>query len=85
VSQYDEFNEDEYQARLNNKTFLRIVGLAKSHGRWLVSFIIAIAFVSAFDSYFTFLSKQIIDSGILAGNKQALVRIVITYGSLIIL
>jgi ATP-binding cassette subfamily B protein len=85
VSQYDEFNEDEYQSRLNNKTFLRIIGLAKPHWRWLVSFIIAIAIVSALDAYFTFLSKQIIDLGILAGNRQALVRIVITYGSLIIL
>jgi ATP-binding cassette, subfamily B, bacterial len=83
--QYDEFNEDEYQAKLNNKTFLRILGLAKSHWRWLISFIIAIAIVSSLDSYFTFLSKQIIDSGILAGNKQALVRIVVTYGSLILI
>jgi ATP-binding cassette subfamily B protein len=85
MSQYDEFNEDQYQSQLNNKTFLRIIGLAKPHWRWLVSFIIAIAVVSSLDAYFTYLSKQIIDTGILAGNKQALVRIVVTYGSLIIL
>ncbi len=85
MPQYNEFNEDEYQSQLTSKTFLRIIGLAKPHWRWLVGFIVAIAIVSSLDAYFTFLSKQIIDTGIVAGNKQALVRIVTIYGSLIIL
>ena len=83
MSQFDEYDED-YESQLTNRIFIRIMSLAKPHWRWLLGFIAAIAAVSFLDSYFTYLSKQIIDSGISAGNKQALVRIVITYGSLII-
>jgi ATP-binding cassette subfamily B protein len=36
------------------------------------------------DSYFTFLSKRIVDEGILAGDRAALVHLVTTYGSLIV-
>jgi len=38
--------------------------------------------VSGFESYTTFLSKRIVDEGILAGDRVALTRIVITYGTL---
>ncbi len=83
MSQFDDF-EDDYQSQLTNRVFTRIMGLAKPHWRWLLGFIAAIAVVSILNSYFTYLSKQIINSGITAGNKQALIRIVITYGALII-
>ena len=45
---------------------------------------LTIALVSAMGSYFTFLSKRIVDEGILTGDRAALTRIVITYGLLII-
>ena len=47
-------------------------------------FLITIGFTSVIDSYFTFLSKRMIDEGIIAANRQALIQISITYGGLIV-
>jgi ATP-binding cassette subfamily B protein len=41
--------------------------------------------VSAIDSYTTFLSKRIIDEGIIAGSREAIVNVIIIYGSIILL
>lgn len=78
------FEEEEFSTSFNGKTLLRILGLTKSHWKWVVGFVIAITYVAALDSYFTFLSKRIIDEGIVAGNQEVLVQIVLTYGVLIL-
>jgi ATP-binding cassette subfamily B protein len=84
VSDEFEFEEEEFTAQFNGRTLLRILALTKPHWPWVVGFLVAIAVVSALDSYFTFLSKRMIDEGILPGDKQVLTRIVLTYGSLIV-
>jgi ATP-binding cassette subfamily B protein len=84
VSEEYEFEEEEFTTQFNGRTLLRILGQTRPHWKQLVAFVIAVAVVSALDSYFTFLSKRMVDEGILAGDKQALTRIVLTYGSLII-
>ena len=81
---HNEFEEEEFTTQFNGKTVLRILAQAKPHWPWFVGFLIAIAFVSGMDSYFTFLSKQIVDDGILAIDRGALVRLVTIYGSLIV-
>jgi ATP-binding cassette subfamily B protein len=83
VSDY-QFEEEEFTAEFNGKTFLRILGTTRSHWKWVVGFLLAVAFISALDSYFTYLSKLIIDEGILASDKEALLALVIQYGILII-
>ncbi|RME54144.1 MAG: ABC transporter ATP-binding protein, partial [Caldilineae bacterium] len=50
----------------------------------MLTYLVCIALVAVVDSYFTFLSKRIIDEGILAGDQEALLRIVIQYGALIL-
>ena len=84
MSEEYEFEEEEFTTQFNGRTVLRIVAQAKPHWPWLVGFLITIAAVSALDSYFTFLSKRMVDEGILAGDREVLIRIVLTYGSLII-
>ncbi len=79
-----EFEEEEFTTEFNGRTVLRILAQTKPHWPWLVGFLLSIAFVSLLDSYFTYLSKQIVDEGILAGNRAALTRIVTTYGLLIV-
>jgi len=79
-----EFEEEEFSTKFNGKTVMRILAQAKPHWRWLLGFLLAVAFVSAMDSYFTFLSKRIVDEGILAGDRETLTRIVATYSSLIL-
>ncbi|MBE0685154.1 MAG: ABC transporter ATP-binding protein [Anaerolineaceae bacterium] len=81
----DEYLEEEdFQTKFTGKTFLRILGLTKPHWKWVVGFLIAIASVSGLDSFFTYLSKRIIDEGIVAGNKDALVGILTIYGALLV-
>jgi ATP-binding cassette subfamily B protein len=82
MSEY--FEEEEFSTEFNGQTLLRILAQAKPHWQWVVGFMLTIAFVSGLDSFFTFLSKRIIDEGILAGDKAFLSRIVTLYGGLIV-
>jgi len=84
MSEDFEFEEEEFSTQFNGRTMLRILGLATAHWRWLAGFVVCIALVSGLDSFFTFLSKQIIDQGITAGDKTALTRIAGLYGGLIV-
>ncbi len=79
-----EFREEEFSAEFNGQTVLRILGLTKPHWPWLIGFILTIGIFSALDAYFTYLGKQIIDDGILAGDRVALFQIVRTYALLTI-
>jgi len=77
------FEEEEFTTEFNGKTLLRILAQVKSHWPWFIGFVLTIALVSLLDSYFTFLSKRIVDEGILAGDRTALMDIVTQYGLLI--
>ncbi len=79
-----EFEEEEFTTQFSGGTVLRILAQTKPHWPWLVGFLVSIAFVSWLDSYFTYLSKRIVDEGILAGDRAALTRIITTYGLLIV-
>ena len=79
----DYFEEEEFTTQFSGKTIARILSQVKPHWPWLVGFMLTIALVSALDSYYTFLSKRIVDEGILAGDRAALTQIVVTYGLLI--
>ncbi len=78
-----EFEEEEFTTQFNGQTALRILAQARPHWPWLVGFVFSIASVASLDSLFTFLSKRIIDEGILAGDLDALTRLGLTYAGLI--
>lgn len=77
----DYFEEEEFQTQFNGKTFKRILSLIIPHMKWVIGFLVTIALVSAMDAIFTYLSKQIIDQGIMQQNAQVLVKILIIYAS----
>lgn len=79
-----EFIEEDFSTEFNGQTVLRILGLTKPHWPWLIGFVVTIGVVSALDAYFTYLGKQIIDDGILAGDRVALFQIIRTYALLTI-
>jgi ATP-binding cassette subfamily B protein len=79
------FEEEEFTTQVTRKTIYRIFLEAKSHWQWVIGFILMISLVSIIDSYFTFLSKRIIDEGILAKNAEVLRSIITQYGLLILL
>lgn len=79
------FEEEEFSGSgFNGRTLLRVVAQLRPHWRWALGFLIAVAIVSALESYFTFLSKRIIDEGIIAGNREVLVSILVQYGLLML-
>lgn len=84
MSDYEEFEEEEYSSQFDNRTFTRIIGLLKPHKLWVFGFLAMIVVVSIIDSYYTFLGKRIIDEGIIARSLSALKYYATIYGSLII-
>jgi ATP-binding cassette subfamily B protein len=79
------FEEEEFTTQFNGSTLLRILSQTRPHWRWVAGFMVAITIVAFIDAYTTFLSKRIIDEGIIAQNKQALIHIVTLYGSVILI
>ncbi len=79
------FEEEEFSSQFNGKTVLRILAQTLPHWKWVAGFLLAILITSMLDGYFTFLSKRIIDEGITAADKTALVKIVTQYGLLILI
>jgi ATP-binding cassette, subfamily B, bacterial len=81
------FEEEEFESQKNFdlRTFRRIFGQLKPYWRWVFGFLAAILMVSFLDSYFTYLSKRIIDEGILGKNFGAIQNIVAVYAILILI
>ncbi|RME82176.1 MAG: ABC transporter ATP-binding protein [Caldilineae bacterium] len=85
MSETIHFEEEEFTTQFNGRTLIRILAQAKPHWKLTAVFLITIALVSALDSYFTFLSKRMIDEGIVPRNGERLLNIAVQYGGLIIL
>ncbi|MFO7682439.1 MAG: ABC transporter ATP-binding protein [Chloroflexota bacterium] len=78
------FEEEEFDTQFNGQTVLRIIKQGLKHWPLMVMFLFTVGMVSFLDSYFTFLSKRIMDEGIIAGDVSALTSIIIQYGALIL-
>lgn len=79
-----QFSEEEFETSLSWRTIVRILGLTKPHWRWLVGFLAMIIMVSGVESYRTYVSKQIIDQGIIARDQAALTTSAMIYGGLVL-
>jgi ABC-type multidrug transport system fused ATPase/permease subunit len=79
-----EIEEEEFTSEVTWTVLKRIAGVMKPHTRWVVGFLVTIALTSALDSFFTYLSKQIIDQGIIAEDIVALKRLAVIYGGFLI-
>ena len=78
------FEEEEFSTEFNGQTVKRIAAQTRPYWKWVAGFLGLIAFVSFQDSFFTYLSKLIIDEGIVAGNPQRLTQLITLYASLIV-
>ncbi len=54
----------------------------RPYWHWALGLMLLIACTSVLDSYFTYLSKQIVDEGILKGNQALLMHLLLRYGGL---
>jgi ATP-binding cassette subfamily B protein len=79
-----ELEEEEYTSHLTGAVFKRILQLLKPHWKWVLGFLITIALTSSTDAYFTYLNKNIVDTGINMKDTAALMRIAKLYGSIIV-
>lgn len=78
------FEEEEFHTKFDGKVFRRILSLTNPHLKWLIGFLVTIAGVAVLDAISTWLSKRIVDDGIIAGNVEVLTRIMIMYAGLIL-
>jgi ATP-binding cassette, subfamily B, bacterial len=78
------FEEEDFTSKVNGNTLRRVLGLLRPHWKWALGFLIAVGAVSTLESYFTYLSKRIVDEGIIAGNRDALVSILMQYGLMMV-
>jgi ATP-binding cassette subfamily B protein len=77
--------EEEFSTKFDGKTLLRILGLVRPYRGRVLGFVLCVVAVAAIGSTMTFVNKQIVDDGILAGNRDALTRLAINYGILNVL
>jgi ATP-binding cassette subfamily B protein len=75
-----ELEEEEHTSQLTAPVFRRILTLLKPHWKWVLGFLITIALTSALDAYFTYLNKQIVDTGIVLGDKARVMQLAVIYG-----
>jgi len=78
------FEEEEFTTEFNGKTLKRIARQTKPYWRWVAGFLLLISLVSFLDSIFTYISKLVIDEGIVPGDPQRLVQLFAVYGSLLL-
>ncbi|RME50533.1 MAG: ABC transporter ATP-binding protein [Caldilineae bacterium] len=78
------FEEEDFTTQFNGRTLRRIFRLVLPHWRWVVGFVLLIGLVAVLDSVFTFISKLIIDEGIVARNPARLRELIVLYGGLIV-
>jgi ATP-binding cassette subfamily B protein len=84
VSNPHEFEEEEFTTQFNGRTLQRILAQTKPHWPMLVGLVVLIAAAAFLDSLFTYMSKRLIDEGIVARNREAITNIILLYGSLIV-
>jgi ATP-binding cassette subfamily B protein len=79
------FEEEEFTTEFNGKTFLRLGKELKPFWYYVLGTVGCIGFTALFDSIFTFLNRQLIDTGIMQQNPDQIRVILVQYGGLALL
>jgi ATP-binding cassette subfamily B protein len=79
-----QFEEEDFVSQVNGQVLKRILAQARPHWPMMLGFLLAIALVSIVEGYMTFLSKRMIDEGILSGNREQLMALAWKYLALIV-
>lgn len=80
MSEHEHFEEEEFDTEFNGQTVLRILRLGLLRWPLMFGYLLSMVITSIFDGYLTFLSKRIVDEGIVAGNADQLWRLILQYG-----
>ncbi len=77
------FEEEDFQGtKVKSSTLLRILSQVRPYKWRVVAFVLSIASVSVLESTLTWLTMQIIDRGIVPGDRQALTELLTVYGAI---
>jgi ATP-binding cassette subfamily B protein len=79
------FEEEEFNTQFNGKTIKRIAQQARPHWKLVVGFLLLIGVVSVQDAIFTYISKMIIDEGIVPGDRARLIELITIYAGMILI
>lgn len=79
-----QFEEEEFTTQFNGKTIKRIAAQAKPYKLWVIGFILFVALVSVNDAVFTYISKLIIDEGIIPADTTRMTELFVLYAILIV-
>ncbi len=85
MSDNNYFEEEEFTTEFNGQTVWRILQQALPHWPLLTGVVVLISAMSVVESYQTYLSKRIIDEGIVAGDMDILAQLVFEYGVLVLI
>ena len=80
--QPNQFEEQDFSTEFNGRVIWRMFQQVLPYWHWVLGFVLMIAGTSFTDSYFTYLSQQIIDEGIIAGNVAVLRQKLVLYAGL---
>ena len=80
MSEHEQFEEEEFDTEFNGQTVARILRQGLKHWPLMFGYLFSMVVTAFMDGYLTFLSKRIIDEGILAGNTEQLVRLIVQFG-----
>ncbi len=75
----DYFEEEEFESQINKDTIWRIGKLGLRHWPMMGGFLLFISLVSVVEAFHTYLNKQMIDLGIIAGDMAALKHYALIY------
>ncbi len=76
------FEEEEFSSKFNGGTLIRILGLLKPYKGFTIGFLVTVGMVAFLDSTFTYISKLIVDTAIIPGDRQRLFELIGLYGGL---
>ncbi len=80
-----QFEEEEFTTQFNGQTVRRIAAQARPYWLWVAGFLLLIGLVSFQDALFTYISKLIIDQGIIPGDKERLYQLITFYAGMIVI
>ncbi|MCY4412627.1 MAG: ABC transporter ATP-binding protein [Caldilineaceae bacterium] len=80
MSEHEQFEEEEFDTEFNGQTVARILRQGLKHWPLMFGYMFSMLVTAFMDGYLTFLTKRIIDEGILAGNTEQLVRLIVQFG-----
>lgn len=85
MSDTPHFEEEEFSSQINGGTVVRLLKQLAPYKLQVGIFLACAIGVSSMESYFTLLSKQIVDDGIVGQNADLIGQLAIRYGALMII